>query len=236
MLAVSVLPFLTEGLLYKIIIQLILDSTPVCLMAKGQFATVWTHDTPRPPYGYKNTKKTKGFNMSKNRAARFVTRNYDYETGSMTGILGQLKWNPLRKGERIIDSYCYTKVWKVKPRYLLMTLFPRLGMAGISTPWPFRYPQPVKMSICIASSPRLSGTGMTSLNPWFLPLNCQMIAYLSSPLLWELGTNFPQSQPLVKDCQFGVSPVNYSDSDSEYPNHTLITNSAFVCAGVGACI
>ena len=27
------------------------------------------------------------------------------------------------------------------------------------------------------------------------------------------GTNFPQSQPLVKDCQFGVSPVNYSDPD-----------------------
>ena len=40
-----------------------------------------------------------------------------------------------------------------------------------------------------------------------------MIAYLSSPLLWEIGTDFPQSQPLVKDCQFGVSPVNYSDSD-----------------------
>ena len=46
-----------------------------------------------------------------NRAARFVTRNYVYETGSMTGILGQLKWEgPLRKGERIIDSYCYTRV------------------------------------------------------------------------------------------------------------------------------
>ena len=42
-----------------------------------------------------------------------------------------------------------------------------------------------------------------------------MIAYLSSLLLLELGTNFPQSQPLVKDCQFGVSPVNYSDSDSD---------------------
>ena len=37
---------------------------------------------------------------------RFVTRNYVYETGSMTGILGQ----SLREGERIIDSYCYTKV------------------------------------------------------------------------------------------------------------------------------
>ena len=28
-----------------------------------------------------------------------------------------------------------------------MTLFPRLDVAGISTRWPFRYPQPVKMSI-----------------------------------------------------------------------------------------
>ena len=32
-----------------------------------------------------------------NRAARFVTRNYVHETGSMTGILGQLKWESLKK-------------------------------------------------------------------------------------------------------------------------------------------
>ena len=32
-----------------------------------------------------------------NRAARFVTRNYVYETGSMTGILGQLKWESFKK-------------------------------------------------------------------------------------------------------------------------------------------
>ena len=31
------------------------------------------------------------------RAARFVTGNYNYETGSMTGILGQLKWEFLKK-------------------------------------------------------------------------------------------------------------------------------------------
>ena len=31
------------------------------------------------------------------RAARFVTDNYNYETGSMTGILGQLKWESLKK-------------------------------------------------------------------------------------------------------------------------------------------
>ena len=28
-------------------------------------------------------------------------------------------------------------------------------------------------------------------------------------------TNFPKSQPLVKDCQFGVSPVNSTESDTE---------------------
>ena len=32
-----------------------------------------------------------------NRAARFVTVNYVFETGSMTGILGQLKWESLKK-------------------------------------------------------------------------------------------------------------------------------------------
>ena len=57
----------------------------------------------------------------------------------------------------------------VKPGYLQMTLFQRLGVAEISTPWPFIYPLLVKISISTASSstassPRLSGPGMTSLN------------------------------------------------------------------------
>ena len=42
------------------------------------------------------------------RAARFVTGNYSYETGSMTGILGQLKWESpkkRRKGNRLILLY-----------------------------------------------------------------------------------------------------------------------------------
>ena len=33
----------------------------------------------------------------RNRAARFVTRNYTFEEGSMTGILEQLKWESLKK-------------------------------------------------------------------------------------------------------------------------------------------
>ena len=32
-----------------------------------------------------------------NRVARFVMGNYVFETGSMTGILGQLKWESLKK-------------------------------------------------------------------------------------------------------------------------------------------
>ena len=43
-----------------------------------------------------------------NRTARFVTRNYVYETGSTTGILGQLKWESLkkrRKDNRLILLY-----------------------------------------------------------------------------------------------------------------------------------
>ena len=42
------------------------------------------------------------------RAARFVTDNYSYETGSMTGILGQLKWESFkkrRKDNRLILLY-----------------------------------------------------------------------------------------------------------------------------------
>ena len=42
------------------------------------------------------------------RAARFVTRNYIYETGSMTGILEELKWETLqkrRKDNRLILLY-----------------------------------------------------------------------------------------------------------------------------------
>ena len=42
------------------------------------------------------------------RAARFVTRNYSYETGSMSGILEELKWENLqesRKDSRLILMY-----------------------------------------------------------------------------------------------------------------------------------
>ena len=37
-------------------------------------------------------------------AARFVTGNYIYETGSNTTILKQLEWESLKKGGEIVDA------------------------------------------------------------------------------------------------------------------------------------
>ena len=37
------------------------------------------------------------FGNVQKRAARFVTRNYIYETGCMTDILAELKWETLQK-------------------------------------------------------------------------------------------------------------------------------------------
>ena len=97
------------------------------------------------------------------RAARFVTGNYSYETGSMTGILVQLNWESLkkrRKDTRLI--YYYIKVLKVKPVYQQMTLSPKLGVVEITTLWHFRLPLPTQMFIKVVSSPRLLGIGMPS--------------------------------------------------------------------------
>ena len=123
------------------------------------------------------------------RAARFVTGNYNYESGSMTGILGQLKWKSLKKRRKTIDLYCYIKVLKVKPVYQQMTLSPKLGVVEISTLWQFRLPLLIQMFIKAASSPRLSGIGMPSPIFWSHLLKMQRIVLLSSLLWWELGTN-----------------------------------------------
>ena len=44
-----------------------------------------------------NASRTEELEKVQNRAARFVTRNYTFGEGSMTGILEQLKWESLKK-------------------------------------------------------------------------------------------------------------------------------------------
>ena len=54
------------------------------------------------------------------RTARFVTRNYTYEKGSMTGILKKLKWESLqkrRKDNRIISVRSFTGMDRNGPDY-----------------------------------------------------------------------------------------------------------------------
>ena len=53
-----------------------------------------------------------------NRAASFVARNYVYEIGSMTGILGQLKWESLKKRRK--HNYGFTSSFR--PLYNKMSL------------------------------------------------------------------------------------------------------------------
>ena len=98
-----------------------------------------------------------------NRAARFLTRNYVYETGSMTGILGQLKWESLkkrRKDNRLILLY---KGLKGKARIPTGDLIPKTMHSRHQQSLAFQVPSASKDVYSIASSPRLSGTGMTSL-------------------------------------------------------------------------
>ena len=61
------------------------------------------------------------------RAARFMTRKYSHETGSMTGIFEELKWEilQLRKGGRIIRSYYCKKGLRGKVKIHADDLIPK---------------------------------------------------------------------------------------------------------------
>ena len=50
-----------------------------------------------PIIGYLSVVLQKELESVQKHSARFVPGNYNYETGSMTGILGQLKWESLKK-------------------------------------------------------------------------------------------------------------------------------------------
>ena len=104
------------------------------------------------------------------RAARFVTRNYSYETGSMTGILEELKWETLqkrRKDNRLILLY---KGLKGKARIPTDDLIPKNRRCRNQHSLVFQIP---------TAFPKLSGTGMSSLILSSPLLNCRTIVYLN---------------------------------------------------------
>ena len=67
------------------------DVRPPCMRTVADGSSVWDPSSILLQEELEKVQK---------RAARFVTGNYLYETGSMTGILEQLKWESLKKRRR----------------------------------------------------------------------------------------------------------------------------------------
>ena len=103
----------------------------------------------------------------------------------MTGILGQLKWESFkkrRKDNRLILLY---KGLNGKASVTIDDLIPKTRRCRNQHSMAFQTP----MFIKVASSPKLSGIGMSSPILWSHLLKMQRIVLLSSLLWWELGTN-----------------------------------------------
>ena len=124
------------------------------------------------------------------RAARFVTGSYSYETGSMTGILGQLKWESLkkrRKDNRLILLY---KGLKGKASVPTDDLIPNTRRGRNQHSMAFQTP--------IANTDVYKGSFFPRTIRDWNALPDSLIssaedadgALLSSLLWWELGTNF----------------------------------------------
>ena len=94
------------------------------------------------------------------RAAKFVTGNYIYETGSMTGILEQLKWESLikrRRDSRIIMLYKGLKGAASIPTNDIVPASlppsPQLGMSESIILWHFKPPLLILTFTSAVSSP-----------------------------------------------------------------------------------
>ena len=96
------------------------------------------------------------------RAARFVTGNYNYETGSMTGILGQLKWESLKKRRKDNRLILLFKGLKGKASVPTDDLIPKTRRCRNQHSMAFQTPIANIDVIKVTSSPRLSGIGMPS--------------------------------------------------------------------------
>ena len=103
------------------------------------------------------------------RAARFVTRNYSNVTGSMTGILEELKWETLRKRRKDNRLILLYKGLKGKARIPTDDLIPKNGCCRNQHSLVFQIPTASKDEY------KLSGAGMSSLVLSSPLLNCRTI-------------------------------------------------------------
>ena len=115
------------------------------------------------------------------RAARFMTRNNSRETGSMTGIFEELKWEilQLRKGGSVIGPYYCKKVCEVKSKFMRMTLSQNRRCSNQHS-MAYQISYASKDAIRKASIPKLSGIRITSPILSSPLLNCRTTAYQNS--------------------------------------------------------
>ena len=145
------------------------------------------------------------------RAARFVTGNYCYETGSMIGILGQLKWESLMKGRkdnRLI--LLYKGRASVKPTYGVNYVLKSPPYAEIQDQ---RRPPYFQYSVLYAQNqtPRRplqwQNPANVSISPAYLWRNC--VCACARPLVCR-SVIFPIGR-VVLDSQLSVSRRCMSD-------------------------
>ena len=143
-----------------------------------------------------------------------MTGNYVFETGSMTGILGQLKWESLkkrRKGSRLILLY---KGLKGKARIPTDDLIPKNRRCRNQHSLAFQIPSASKEAYKSSLFPQ-------TIRDWNdLPDSLVSSAEMSDDCVSVRFTRAfkglisPPSEPPGEIMSFGVSPVNYSDSDA----------------------
>ena len=95
-----------------------------------------------------------------------------------------------------------------------MTLSQRTGVAEINTHWSFRFPLLVKMPTRKVSIPKLSARDWNVLTDSLISsaeLSDDCVSSFTS--LVRARDLSSSANPLVRYCHFGVSLVNYSDSE-----------------------
>ena len=121
-----------------------------------------------------------------NRAARFVTRNYVYATGSMTGILGQLKWESLRKRRKDNRLILLYKGLKGKARIPTDDLIPKTRRGRNQHSLAFQIPSASKDALSPTGN-ALARTGLSPLTNGNWVIHAEYSCFLHPPFLAKIG-------------------------------------------------
>ena len=130
-----------------------------------------------------------------NRVARFVTGNYNFETGSMTGILEHLKWESLQKWRRDSRLILLYKGLKGKASIPKDDLIPLISPSRNHHSMAYQVPIANTDIYNCSFFPQIirDWNALQTLSSPLLKVSRMVL--LSSLLWWELGTSLPGYSP-----------------------------------------